>query len=152
MSQGVLSTNPLFGGDKPDFTRLAGLGAAAVVQSFTKTGITAAQTSAINFVPPATIGVYRFSGYLAVTSWTTPASFSVQVVFKSQRGSETVTTVLWDFDGTAIVSLVTAVRRYAVLPITFETDASATAITVSTTGTFTGSPVYNLQLVLERLV
>lgn len=150
-SQGTLSTNPLFGGDHPDFSRLAGLGAPAIVALFSATGKTAAVTNAINFIPPAVAGIYRLTAYVDVTAWTTPASFTLAATFNNPEGTgKTVTMATNEDDGT-VSALIDEVSGFAGVPFIFGIDATATAITLSTTGTFTGSPVYDFFAILERL-
>jgi hypothetical protein len=47
---------------------------------------------------------------------------------------------------------ITAVDRWCTVPLLVQIDNSATAITVLTVGTFTGSPVYNIAVSLKRVL
>jgi hypothetical protein len=121
------------------------------VASYSQTGKTVAVTNAINYSPVAKAGTYRMSGLVNVTAWTTPASFTVVVTYKDASGnSASITMSMFEDDGTNSAA-VDEVANFFCTPMTFQIDASATAITLSTTGTFTGSPVYNLAAVLEQL-
>jgi hypothetical protein len=130
----------------------AGLGVPAIYGSYSTTGNTGAITNAINYTPPASAGRYRICGVVNVTAWTTPASFTVVVTYKDDSGT-TQTETLQLIRGTtgAAATAITAIDRwYFTLPV-FAINNAATAITVSTTGTFTGSPTYNLSVILEQL-
>lgn len=130
----------------------AGGGIPAVYASYSTTANTGAVTNAINYTPPATAGRYRISGIVNMTAWTTPASFTVAVTYKDDSGNARTETMTVSRGSTgATAAAITAVDRwYFELPL-FAIDNSATAITVSTTGTFTGSPSYNLSVILEQV-
>lgn len=119
------------------------------------TTLTGAQANAINYTPPAapSIQLYRITGALIMASWTTPASFTVQVTYKDDRGTARTETlqVIRGSTGAAAAAVTAVDRWYFHLPI-IAIDGSGTAITVSTTGTFTGSPSYDLAISLERIV
>jgi hypothetical protein len=134
-------------------TRQSLLGRLSVVMaSYSTTGNTGAVTNAINFTPPALSGTYRLSGYLNMTAWTTPATFNVLGNWKDQGGSgATSKLLLIDMITNSTTVSVTAAHYYVIPPHLFTIDTSATAITVSTNGTFTGSPVYNLAAILEQV-
>lgn len=130
----------------------AGLGHAAIYGSYSTTGNTGAVTNAINYTPPATAGRYRLTGVVDVTAWTTPASFTVVAVYKDDSGTTRTETLAVTRGSTGVVAaaVTTVDRYYFSLPL-FAINNAATAITLSTTGTFTGTPVYNLSAVLEQL-
>jgi hypothetical protein len=130
----------------------AGLGVPAIYASYSTTGNIGAVTNAINYTPLATAGRYRLNIIVNVTAWTTPASFTIVVTYKDDSGNARTETlqVVRGSTGAAALAVTAVDRWYAEIPI-FAIDNSATAITVSTTGTFTGSPVYNLSAVLEQL-
>lgn len=112
-----------------------------------------AQTNFINYTPPATAGVYRLTIMVNVTAWTTPASFTIVVTYTDSKGNaQTETVAVWRGSTGAMVAAITTVNRYYGVPFIFAIDNSATAITVSTAGTFSGSPVYQLAATLERLI
>lgn len=129
------------------------LGGAPIIRaSYSTTGNTGAVTNAINYTPPATAGLYRLEAFIDVTAWTTPASFDPVITYKCATG-----TAHTDIMGLRLGSSganaahVTSVDRFHAYPYLIQIDNSATAITLSTVGTFTGSPVYNLAATLERL-
>ena len=124
-----------------------------ILATSSTTGNVAAVTNAINFTPPKSTGLYRVNSYTDVTAWTTPASFTVAIVHKDASGNTiTVTPSQTEGDGSASGSaLIDEVETFIAIPYVFQIDATGTAITVSTTGTFTGSPVYNFAAVLEQL-
>jgi hypothetical protein len=117
------------------------------------TDLAIASTNFINYTPPAVAGAYRLNVIVNVTAWTTPATFTIVVTYKDNKGNartETLNVVRGSTGATA--AAITAVDRwYAEIPL-FSINNSATAITVSTSGTFTGTPVYQLQAVLESLI
>jgi hypothetical protein len=131
---------------------LVGLAVPAEVALDSETGLSAARTNAINYTPIASAGLYRLSVVVDVTAWTTPATFTIAVTYKDASGNSRTETlqVVRGSTGAAAAAITAVDRWYAELPL-IQIDNSATAITVSTTGTFTGSPVYNLAAVLERL-
>jgi hypothetical protein len=111
-----------------------------------------AQTNFINYTPAAAAGVYRLTCLVNVTAWTTPASFTVVVTYTDSKGTaQTETVGLIESDGTPAAAVDT-VDRYYGIPMLIAIDNSATAITLSTSGTFSGSPVYQLAAVLERVI
>lgn len=118
---------------------------------YSQQGKTAAVTNAINYLPPALGGTYEISATVQVTAWTTPASFTVLVTFTDASGdAESVTMAMFEDDGTNSAAI-DEVADFFCMPMLFSIDNSGTAITLSTTGTFTGSPVYNLIAVLKQL-
>jgi|GEM_PF-4507494 len=129
----------------------AGIGASVPYASYSTTGNVGAVTNAINYTPPAVAGRYRFSGNVNVTAWTTPASFTVVATYKDDSGNARTETLqlVRGTTGAAATAITAIDRWYFTLPL-FAINNAATAITLSTTGTFTGSPVYNLSAVLEQ--
>lgn len=130
----------------------AGWGVPGLYASYSTTGNTAAVTNAINYAPPATAGRYRISGVVNMTAWTTPSvGITVVVTYKDDSGTARTETlgVVRGSTGAAVAAVTAIDRWYFELPL-LAIDNSATAITVSTAGTFTGSPVYNLSAVLEQ--
>jgi hypothetical protein len=116
------------------------------------TDLAVASTNFINYTPPAIAGAYRLLCTVNVTAWTTPASFTVVVTYKDNKGNaQTETLAMNEGDGT-VSAAIDEVERFYCIPLLFSIDSSATPITLSTTGTFTGSPVYQLQAVLVRLI
>ena len=117
------------------------------------TGQTAAKTNLINYTPPAVIGVYRLLAMVNVTAWTTPASFTIAVTYKDDQGNADTETLAVARGSTgAVAAAITAVDRWYAIPLLISTDNSQTAITLSTTGTFTGSPSYSFAGALERVL
>lgn len=131
----------------------AGLGLAYIVSSPTAlTGQTGAVTNHINYTPAAAVGTYRITGVVNVTAWTTPATFTVAVTYKDASGNaRTDTALVIRGSSGASAAAITAIDRWYFEFAGIDIDNSATAITLSTTGTFTGSPVYNLSATLERI-
>jgi hypothetical protein len=131
---------------------VAGSGVPLIVALTNTLQATAAITNGINFKPPLTANqLYRISAYVDVTAWTTPANFTIVATFKNAEGtSKTITLATNEDDGTAS-AVIDEVSGFAAVPFLFEVDNSGTAITLSTTGTFTGSPVYDFFGTLERL-
>jgi hypothetical protein len=118
---------------------------------YSSTGNTGAVTNAINYTPPAVAGMYRLSAMVNVTAWTTPASFTLLATYKdASGGSASITLATFEGDGTNSAAI-DEVENFFAVPIPFQIDNSATAITLSTSGTFTGSPVYNLAAALENV-
>ena len=116
------------------------------------TGLTGADTNRINYTPAATAAAYRVTGVVNVTAWTTPASFTVACTYKDASGNARTDTALVIRGSTgASAAAITAVDRWYYVFTNVDIDNSATAITVSTTGTFTGSPVYNHSVILEKV-
>lgn len=130
----------------------AGMGVPYVVASSTATGLTGADTNRINYTPPAVAGRYRIGGIVNVTAWTTPASFTVALTYKDDSGNARTDTAFLTRGSTgASAAAVTAVDRWYYEFPCVAINNGATAITVSTTGTFTGSPVYNHSVNVEQL-
>jgi len=129
----------------------AGIGASVPYASYSTTGNVGAVTNAINYTPPALAGRYRLSGNVNMTAWTTPASFTVVATYKDDSGNARTETLqlVRGTTGAAATAITAIDRWYFTLPL-FAINNAATAITLSTTGTFTGSPVYNLSAVLEQ--
>lgn len=131
----------------------AGQGVPPIVATVNLTGQTSAQTNAINFTPPAATGVYRVGILYRPTATGASTSVGFTLAYKDSTGSVSLTTI--PFGDAATTSLAappfantSAANKYATY--TFQIDNSATAITLSTTGTFTGT-TYNLAAWLERL-
>lgn len=127
-------------------------GTAPIVAVSEATGLSAADTNRINYTPAAASGTYRLIGVVNVTAWATPASFTVAATYKDASGNARTDTALVVRGSTgASAAAVTAVDRWYYSFPAIDIDNSATAITVSTTGTFTGTPAYNHAAVLERI-
>jgi hypothetical protein len=109
-------------------------------------------TTVLSFTPPPVAGVYRVACIVDVVSWTTPASFTIVVAFHNGTGaSKSVTMLTVEDDGTTS-ALIDEVTGFQAMPFIFQIDNSGTAITVTTTGTFTGTPVFNIAITLEQLI
>jgi len=136
-----------FFGDPPTIATIA---TSAVIT----TANTGAVTDQVNYTPPAHAGIYRVSAMVNVTAWTTPASFTVVVSYKDdQGGAHTETMAMTEGDGSVSASaLIDEVSTFYGTPLLISIDNSATAITVSTTGTFTGSVSYSFATLLERVL
>ena len=132
---------------------LAGLGLPNIMAAPpVSTANIAAKTNLINFTPPAAIGLYRLSAMVNVTAWTTPASFTIITTYKDDNGTaQTETFPTFESDG-SFSAVIDSIDRFYALPLLLSIDNSATAITLSTTGTFTGSPSYTFAGTLERLI
>lgn len=133
---------------------LAGKGNALIVAApAPSAGNVIAKTNYINFTPPASSGmVFRLTAMVNVTAWTTPASFTVVVGYTDSNGTaQTETLTMFEGDGTAS-AVIDEVERFYCVPLLIVPDNSTTAITLSTTGTFSGSPVYTIAAILERLI
>lgn len=116
-------------------------------------GKTSAVTNFINYTPPAVAGVYRILVQINVTAWTTPASFTVAITYADSAGNaRTDTAALSRGSNGGNAAAITAVDRWFVAGEIIAIDNSATAITVSTTGTFSGSPVYTIAACLEQVI
>lgn len=129
-----------------------GIGVPVIVSAPTPaTAQSGAVTNFINYTPPAAAGRYRLSGVLTMISWTTPATFTIVVTYKDENGSAKTETLQVVRSTGAVAAAVTAVDRwYFELPL-FSINNAATAITLSTAGTFTGTPSYDFAAVLERM-
>ena len=82
-----------------------------------------------------------------------PATFTVKATYTDQTGNaqtQTLQLVLGS-TGVAVQAVTTVDIYYFHLPY-FIINNSATVITLSSTGTFTGSPVYAFGAILEQLV
>lgn len=131
----------------------AGHGVPAIYAVASSTANAAAVTNAINYTPPAAAGRYRLSWVVDVTTATTH-SFTVVGTWKNATGAA-ISQNLGGFDknGTSLVAgaitnvIGTGVYSGSVL---FQIDNSATAITISTAGTFT-TVAYNFAASLEQL-
>ncbi len=130
-----------------------GLGVPAIYGTYSQTGKTAAVTNAINYTPPATAGRYRLSWVVTATTSTTD-SFTVVIAFKDATGTAiSQNSGGFDPNGTALVAgAITNTLGNGVYygSMYFDIDNSATAITLSTAGTFT-TVTYNLSATLEQL-
>lgn len=120
----------------------------------TSTGLTGANTNFINYTPPATVGRYRLVWAIDTTTATTD-NFTVVVTWKNAIGTaRSQNSGGFDKNGTALVAgaitnTIGAGNYYG--SIEFSIDNSATAITLSTAGTFT-TVTYNLDAHLERIL
>lgn len=131
----------------------AGLGVPAIYAAYSQTGKTAAVTNAINYTPPATAGTYRLSFSVDVTTATTD-NFTVVATWKDASGNAISQNLGGsDKNGTALTAgaITNAIGRGVYYgSALFSIDNSATAITLSTAGTFT-TVTYNLAATLEQL-
>jgi len=116
-------------------------------------GKTGAVTNFINYTPPAVAGVYRVLAEINVTAWTTPASFTVAITYADSAGNaRTDTAALSRGSNGGNAAAITAVDRWFVAGEIIAIDNSATAITLSTTGTFSGTPTYTITAILEQVI
>lgn len=133
----------------------AGIGIVPIRATAGPTSSGVVQTNFLNFSPPATAGTYRIN-VLVDISVSTTHSFSANLVYTDNLGTSR-TVVMSGFSpiGTAIAAgLMTnaiGAGTYSLVPLTFSIDNSATAITLSTVGTFT-TVTYTLTVVLEQLI
>ena len=132
----------------------AGLGHPILVAApTTLTAQAAAVTNFINFTPPAAVGDYMIVWAVDTTAATTD-SFTVVVTYTNSTGTaRTQNSGGFDKNGTglvagAITNVIGVGNYYG--SMTFSIDNSATAITVSTAGTFT-TVTYNLTAKLYRI-
>lgn len=115
------------------------------------TGNTGAKTNYINFTPPSATGVYEIIGLVNMTAWTTPATFTVVSTYQDDQGNARTDTATVSRGSTgATAAAVTAIDRWYFDFPAISIDNSGTAITLSTTGTFTGSPSYSIAAILRR--
>jgi parallel beta-helix repeat protein len=122
----------------------------ATVATYSNTLLTAAVPNAINYTPPLAAGMYQVIGIVNVTGWTTPASFTLVLAYKDASGNARNPNLNCVRSGGGESTAINAVDQWYSQPYFFQIDNSATPITVSTAGTFTGSPVYNLGVILQR--
>ena len=128
------------------------LGNPGVVATHVSIGNTAAVTNAINYTPPAVSNkIYRLSVYIDVTAWTTPSNGNVTYTYTDASGNAKSAHCWLSRDDDTNSYLWNAAKVFEGLPVLFTIDNSGTAITLSTAGTITGSPVYNLAAILERM-
>jgi hypothetical protein len=124
---------------------------AVIVARHWSNGNSAAITNGINYTPPPNYGTYRLNARIQVSSWTTPASFTCVSTFTDLNGvARTVTMTTFESDGT-LSALIDEVEYFNAVPLYFQIDNSATAITFSTSGTFTGTVSYTAAATLEYL-
>lgn len=132
----------------------AGIGAAVPYGAFTHAGKTSADSNAINYTPPATAGTYRLNAWFRATTATT-FTITVGVTFTDEHGTaQSFNLSFLPAAGTAIVNSLTnsaaSTTFQQAIPLTFSIDSSATAITLSTAGTFT-TVTYDWGATLEQL-
>lgn len=127
----------------------AGAGLAAIFASFTTVGVAALQSNIINYTPPATAGTYRVSVFVNVRT-AAAVNMTVTVTYKDGAGVARSETMPLNQQGTAttVINMNNTAARFTGQYI-FQIDNSATAITVSTTGTT--MTLYDLAVVLEQL-
>lgn len=131
----------------------AGVGVAGIAASYRNTGLVAAVANAIAFTPPTVAGSYRLHIHYRPTATGASTSVGVTVTYKDSTGAITLTTL--PFIRRSASTLVappflnTGADDFFV-DFPFEIDNSGTNITVSTTGTFTGT-TYNFAATLEQL-
>jgi len=133
---------------------LAGLGYPLLVKApTTLTGQVAAVTNFINYTPPAAVGDYMIVWSVDTTTATTD-SFKVLVTYTNSIGTaRSQNSGGFDINGTslvagAITNVIGAGNYYGTM--IFSIDNSATAITLSTAGTFT-TVAYTLTAKLYRI-
>jgi hypothetical protein len=131
----------------------AGLGVPAIYAVYSTTGNNIAVTNAINYTPPATAGTYRLT-FTVDTRVATTDNFYVVATWKDAAGTARSQTIGGsNAVGSALVAgaitntIGTGTYYGSVL---FQIDNSATAITLSTVGTFT-TVTYDLAATLEQL-
>ena len=130
-----------------------GNGVPAIFASYSTTGQTGAVSNAINYTPPSTAGTYRMGWSVDVTTATT-LNFTIVATWKDASGNS-ISQTLGGFDksGNALVAgAITNTIGTGVYygSVVFSINNGGTAITLSTSGTFT-SVVYNLTATLEQL-
>jgi hypothetical protein len=126
-------------------------GLAAVVAQAKTASVAATQTNLINYATPAVAGTYRFSVMVANTAGTNTGSNTVTVVFTNAAGIAITLTVPLDIN-TFSATWVAAATGSSVSfqgTATFSIDASATAITA--TSTVSGTTAAFINMVLEQL-
>jgi hypothetical protein len=122
---------------------------ATVLQADVKLAQTAVASGAST--TPQQTGTYRVAATVIVTQWTTPASFIARVTFTDENGvAQSETLPLWRAGTATDVGAVTAVDRFYGKEIIIRAKTN-TAINISTQGTFTGSPIYDLISKIEKL-
>lgn len=121
-----------------------------IVATSTSTGNAALVTNAINFTPPATAGTYRISTYVNVRT-SAAVNMTVTVAYKDAASVARSELVALNQQNTAtvVVNMNNTAARFTG-SYDFQIDNSATAITLSTTGTT--MTVYDLTAVLEQLI
>ena len=128
---------------------VAGLGFPAIFAAYSQVGKAALVANAISFTPPAVAGTYRL--FVVVNVHTAVASdMAVTVTFKDGGGNAQSFVLPLALSGSTTIYIAcnntTGVFCGELL---FQVDASATAITCSTTGTT--QTLYDLAATLEQL-
>lgn len=129
------------------------LGVPAIVAATNLTAQNAALASTINYTPPASVGVYRVRFLYRPTATGASTSVGITLAFKDSTGPVSLTTIpVMTTNSTALVlpPFANTGATFAIGQWDFQIDNSATAITLSTTGTFTGT-TYNFAATLEQL-
>jgi hypothetical protein len=127
----------------------AGLGVPAIYAVASSVGNAALVANAINYVPPATAGTYRISAYVNVRT-AAAVNMTVTVTYKDAAGvaRSELLTLQQQNTATNVVNMNNTAGRFTGSYI-FQIDNSATAVTVSTTGTT--MTLYDLAATLEQL-
>lgn len=126
-----------------------GLGVPAIYAVASSVGNAALVANAINYVPPAAAGTYRISAYVNVRT-AAAVNMTVTVTYKDAAGvaRSELLTLQQQNTATNVVNMNNTAGRFTGQYI-FQIDNSATAITVSTTGTT--MTLYDLAATLEQL-
>jgi hypothetical protein len=131
----------------------AGTGVPAIYGSYSTTGNTGAVSNAINFTPQGVASRYRLSWSIDVTT-ATSHNFHLVGTWKDASGiARSQTLGGSDPAGNALVAgaITNAIGAGVYYgSVVFSIDNSATAITISTAGTFT-TTVYNFDAILQQL-
>jgi hypothetical protein len=108
--------------------------------------------SYLSYTPITNAGLYIFYVSINVTAWTTPASFTATLVYNDSGGTTQTETIGFVKSVGTPAQAVATVDRYYGIPMIFTAQTSH-AIVMATTGTFTGSPTYDVLATLtETLV
>jgi hypothetical protein len=111
-----------------------------------QTGLSAAKVL-INAYSPASGSLFLVHVYINVVSWVTPASFSASLAFNTEVGGSATPTLQMTNAGATSSGAITAVSLWQG---SYYGPMYGT-ITVQTTGTFTGSPVYSFYSTIMRM-
>jgi hypothetical protein len=125
------------------------------IVNFTKgSGATGPLTNFVNYTPLPVASTYRLSGKCHVSSWTTPPAlgFGILLTYKDDDGnSQNLEVVTYGASSGTPAQLIKTIDMHYFISAVFDINNSKTPITLSTSGQFTGSPVYNLTAIIERL-
>lgn len=127
----------------------AGRGVGAIYAAGSAFLQTGAVTGLASYTNGPTDGLFRVCVFLNMISWTTPATFNVEVVYTDDDGTARTQIVpLTQVAGTfAAAVTATGIWQGSVVLCA----NASTAININTSGTFTGSPSYNVYATIEQL-